>query len=517
MVSVLPCLHADFLETGIKPHLIISTKYANVVEGLDYLEPVIYPGSWEDVAGAMQSAKRRYKEVLCPQMHTKDYVPRRMFPSFQLDQWDRCGRLHQWGLLPLVMPRHGETIQGKYILLGDHSESSPFLQIEDLHASLVKEFPSHRIVRLSSVRLPLLADLLALYDAADLIITIDTLHSHLTLATATPVIVLATEKPSRWHGTAYHPRMAAHIRYGDYEIKKDQLLHVAKQCVNKSPMPVVTPIPTGKEYGYNMSLLRVGDNVWKTYRYHPGKSWRTELMLVIDGKEIPIVVPSCYAQHSIEDGRLFMFQNVPHISMTVARSRIAGQRADPCIQAYGRLEPDGTILNWIEPKIGKNDWSGNEKNWSFFEYQGKLHVSYCFSPSHTVYQLNSLGKKEREYVTPVPKCSFGEPRGGTQMIPYHEHWLKFFHTNQVNPKSAAMQNYHAGAMVIESSPPFRVRQVSKFPILTGNEMFNEAPFWKSKCMLPYGAMKSGDAYEVALGMNDSQCAIATVWKENLNL
>jgi len=367
VVSILPCLHADFKETGEKPHLIISNRYAHVLEGLDYLEPVIWTGDWGDIAGALREAKLKYREVLVPQMHGKDYVPRRQYPSFQLDQWHRSGRLKDWGKLPLVYPRSHGTPDSKYILLGDHSESSKFAHIEDLHLSLVAEFPHHRIVRLSSVRLPLLADLVALYDGADLIVTIDTLHAHLSAASSTPVIVLATDSPSKWHGTAFHPRMAAHIRYGDYEMKKSQLMHAAKQCVNKSSVPWVVKEETKQAYGYNLSVLTVGDKLWKTYRYHPGKSWRTDLMLMRDGEEIPIKPPSQYISHSIEDGRLFTFADKPHISCTIARSRLPGETSDRCVTGYGELTPSGLILNWKEPKYKNNQFDGQTKNLVFFQ------------------------------------------------------------------------------------------------------------------------------------------------------
>jgi hypothetical protein len=515
VVSILPCLHADFQETGEKANLVISRRYAHILEGLDYVDPVIWTGDWHDVSGALREAKARFGVVAIPQMHAKDYVPRREFPSFQLDQWNRCGRLHQWGNLSLQYPKTEASIDSRFILVGDQSESSPFPQIEDLNLLLTKEFPSHRIVRLSSQVLPY-RDLLALYDAADLIVTIDTFHAHFSMASKTPVIVLATDKPSRWHGTAYHPRMAAHIRYGDYEIKKSQLIHIAKQCVYKSVTPVMRREPSVNGYGYNMSMMAVGNNLWKTYRYHPAKSWRTELVLMREGHEFPIKVPAQYAKHSIEDGRLFMFRGRPHISLTVARSRLPGMNFDPCIQAYGELLPDGAIMHWQEPKIGKNDWTGQEKNWTFWDYNGTLHITYAHAPAHVVYALES-GRVKHEYRTPVPTCDFGDPRGGTQRVEYKGQWLKFFHANQINLKSDAKQNYHVGAMLIEPSPPFRITKISSHPVVSGNELWSPAPHWKPKCKLVYGVIDNAPGWDISLGSNDCECQIAHIWEENLAL
>lgn len=516
IISILPCLLADFIEDGEKPHLIVSSRYAHVLQGVEYVEPIIYAADWQDLSGAILDAKRRYPNISVPQMHAKDYMPRRMYPSFQLDQWARCGRLNQWGQIPLEYPR-SESVKGKYILLGDHSESSKFAHIEDLHLSLVAEFPHHRIVRLSSTNLPQLADVLALYDGADLIVTIDTMHAHLSAASRTPVIVLATDTPSRWHGSAYHPRMVAHIRYGDYTMKKEQLLHAARVAVNKVSTPWVVKEQTAQQYGYNMSVLQVGDNLWKTYRYHPGKSWRTDLALKVESSEVTIRPPAKYAHHSFEDGRLFMFGGKPHISLTIARSRAPGQPADPCIQGFGQLQPDGQIVNWVEPKIGKNDWSSQEKNWVYFEFNRRLHVIYSLSPAQIVYELDAAGKSVREYKTPVPACSFGDLRGGTQPLEYRGQWLRFVHANQTNRKSDNYWNYALGAVLMESAPPFRVTAISRNPVLVGNELFSEAPHWKPRCILPYGALRNGDGFEVAVGLNDCECATVFLQPENLNL
>src|SRR5688572_10933268 len=113
ITSILPCLYADFQETGEKPHLVVGRRYANLLEDLDFVEPVLWTGDWNDVSGALKEAKRRFGEVLVPQMHARDYVPRRQYPSFQLDQWQRCGRLHQWGKLALSYPKTEVILDSK--------------------------------------------------------------------------------------------------------------------------------------------------------------------------------------------------------------------------------------------------------------------------------------------------------------------------------------------------------------------------------------------------------------------
>jgi hypothetical protein len=234
ILSILPCLHAEFKETGIKPSLIVSNYYAALPRSIPWLAVEEFDGDFDFLGNALRWAKRRGPVDFIPQIHGIGYPkPKRNHPSFQLDQWDRMGRLHQWGTLPLEIERGRliALIPSPNILFADHSQSSPFPHAEDLTAALKAEFPGHCVTRLSSVRLPLLTDFLALYDAADLLVTIDTAHLHLSAATKTSVIALATDNPSPWHGSAYHPRMALHVRYKDYELRKSELLWTARKCV----------------------------------------------------------------------------------------------------------------------------------------------------------------------------------------------------------------------------------------------------------------------------------------------
>lgn len=237
VLSILCCLQAEYRETGIKPSLIVAKEYAALPRALPWLSVEEFEGSFEFIGNAIRWAKRFGKIDFLPQMSGVGYPPpSRKHPSFQYDQWDRMGRLHQWASLTLELPRTaGAKIPDQpFILLSDHSQSSPFASIEDLYESIQKTFPSHSIVRCSTIRLPLLTGLLTLMDAADLIVAIDSAPLHLSRACKTPVIALVTDQPSTWHGSAWHPRFSLHVRYSDYELRKSELLWTAKQILKTS-------------------------------------------------------------------------------------------------------------------------------------------------------------------------------------------------------------------------------------------------------------------------------------------
>jgi len=259
-------------------------------------------------------------------------------------------------------------------------------------------------------------------------------------------------------------------------------------------------------------------SLWQTYRWHPADSWRTEMVLIRDGVEYPITPPSKYAKHSIEDGRLFWYRGIPHISMTIAKSHVLGQKFDPCICGYGKIGPEGHITDWVEPEHKDNVWSKQTKNLVFFECAGKLYCVWEISPNQTVYELN-VGKIVNEFKTTCPPCSFGQPRGGTPPLPFGEgKSIRFFHANRRNPKSDVWWNYSLGCLIMQSRPPFKILQISKQPILSGDELYYPGhKHWKPKCLLPYGAIEQDGGWLVAMGKNDSAAVTALIKEGDLNL
>ena len=537
ILSLLPILSDDHRIYGKPQRLIVSREYAHVVEGLDYVEPVIWPGDWMDLKGALRDAKRTYGEVVIPQTFGTDFNIQRKHPSWQYDQWDRAWALNGWGYLPLSLPRQDATFpffkatEGpkQFVLVADHSQSSPFPKADDLvtaleEMALTSSNPVN-IVRLSSIRAGNIRELLPIYDAASLIVTVDTMHLHLAKATNTPVIALSTDTQGRWRGSAWHPGMLLHIRYGDYEQRKAQIIHEARKVLEgRTAVPIKSiaiATPESLPLAYNPSVLATGDNVWTTYRRHPEpKSWRTEMRLMTSGqgfRSVLIQPPEKYEKHSHEDGRLFMHKGQPHISLTIARSRKPHESGgDKCIIGFGKLSQDGKIADWIEPKYGVNNWTAMEKNWVFWSAD-KLRFFYRLSPNHEVCELEG-DRVTKVYKTPCLPCSFGEPRGGTTPVQHQGKLLRFFHALQRNEKSNLWWTYHVGAMLIEPEPPFKVVAISRQPIYSGTEEYIQGhKYWKPRVAIPYGVRETPYGWEVSIGVNDFRCARLQVEASDLNL
>jgi len=233
ILSVLPILRFKAEQQRQPANLVISEQYSDVVKGLDYIRPDVLSIHWQDLAEGIKYAKRKYDRVLVPQTYGRTVAIQHRQPSWQLDQWQRCGMLHWWDKLPLEIPRPpdaGEIVARHMggrpaILFADQGESSPFEPREALAQRLSAEFgASHQIVRLSTIRLERFTDFLALYDAAACLVTTETSHLHLSKACDRPIFALATDTPERWHGSAWSRKFKLHIRYSQFKRREQELI-----------------------------------------------------------------------------------------------------------------------------------------------------------------------------------------------------------------------------------------------------------------------------------------------------
>lgn len=504
-------------------NIVVSKQYAHVLEGIPWVKASIWTGDWRDLKGAIKWAKTQFKKVLVPQTFGYDYPIQRLSPSFSIDQQLRCGiKAHDRGL-DLPRPTHAQALvtthfEGrKAIVFADRSQSSPFPYRDELLTLLRDKFPEHKIVTLSDIRLPSIKDFLALFDAADVIVSVETAFLHLTAATSTPVVALVTDKPQRWHGTGWHPRFAMHMRYSDFPAQKNDLLRAVDNAVNKVRLLTPEIIETEHAHGYNPSVIRHEGKVLTTYRYHPNpRHWRTD-MAITDGAETwTIRVPKELDGYSIEDGRTFHHQGKLWMSYTVA---CAPSNVFKCVIGYGELKRDEQgwfVEKHIQPVYGKNDFTGTNKNWTPFVVAGNLYFIYSSEPHQTVIQVEGE-KVVTEFKTDAPKWDYGIIRGGA-IVPWGEKLLRIFHSRVGNGLKLYEFKYHIGAAIMEPFAPFSHTKVSSHPIISGNERYvHDCPHWKANCVLAYGIIKEADGFVISMGLNDSMCAVLRLKESDLNL
>lgn len=530
--SIISILHREFSETGIKPVLICTPGIAKLLEGVTYIQPEIFKGHWQDLKGTLLWAKKKHPFVKCLSFHGENWPVHKKNPSFQLEIYDRAGMLDQFPLSLVFDNRNLERESAlvdlhtkdcqPYILVGDYSESSPFDQIEALVSLLEVQFGVfHQIIRLSTVKAEKPYDLLGLYDKAVCLVSIDTMHLHLSAASKVPVIALTSDKPEFWHGTAWQDRFKAHIRYGDYEDRKDEILEAVKGVIENTSKPLMEFSNTAIGH-YNPSIIEFGGRTLTAHRFHPNPVfWRTQLAIIDHAEQFPksIVIqpPVGFEEYSLEDGRLFIHKEKLHISYVVA---CAPNNEFRCAMQYGELEKTETgwrIINAFQPMWGRNDFTGTEKNWVFFSREEKLYAIYQIGKEQIVLEVER-DIVINEFRSISPDCAFGMPRGGTQPIPHNGKWLRFFHVQDNKHNDRTRAKYHVGCLLMDDKPPFKVFKFSTKPILSGNEQYFPGwKFWKWNVFYPGGAIKRDDKFLLSLGVNDSACAIATLKESDLNL
>lgn len=526
-LSILPILNHN-RKSGRVP-VVTSKRYADIFDGFDWIEVHSLDHDWQNLEHFIRYAKSKFEKVIVLSVFGKSIPFEHRLHSFQLDQYSRAGMLERWDDWNVEIPRppNSDELVARYIhgtptiLLADSSESSPFEYSSELHAMLTHEFPDHQILCLSEIRLTNLKDFLPIYDAADLIVTTETSHLHLSKFTNTPVIALTTDTPSHWNGSAYSNRFAMQMRYSDWPFLKNALIYKANNILfgigsNLVPDKINTPKP----FSYNPSIIRHEGRLLTSYRHHEdSRKWRTQLRMLDGENDYPIFLhDSLGTEHSFEDMRLFRYKDQLHGSYVVSRYGDNPSPFTPCAVGYGRMEfRDGTwhVVEHIQPKYGKNNFSGQEKNWLLFEHEDHLYCSYQCVPEHIVIQLDG-DRVVKEFRNKCDGWKWGAIRGGTQPIPYEGKLLRFFHSQTNNLKKFDWWNYHMGAMLMDNKPPFEILKISSSPILSGTNQYCYGwKNWKPRVVIPYGAIEVEGSFRVSIGLNDSECAIVDLKESDL--
>jgi predicted GH43/DUF377 family glycosyl hydrolase len=407
------------------------------------------------------------------------------------------------------------------VLVAPKGKSAPFEHAECLVEYLKDELPDCNVVDLSKIQAERVYDLLGLFDYAAILVSIDTMHLHLSRASKVPVAALVRDDVP-WKGSPWRPSHVFHCRYSEFMVRAKELSEVCKRVVAGERLPDLRRIDGLTAHNYNPSVIKRADSLLVAYRWHPNpKDCRTKLALAeVDqknGKIItnqPITLPEYYRHMSFEDPRLFTFNGHLHISYTV--SRIPAKPAY-CIVQYGRLVyEDGSLMirDEQQPAFGRNDWTGQEKNFVFFEHEKDLFFLYQNSPVQTVVHALSGARFESEF----PDWAWGDPHGGTTPLRYEDGlWIRFFHSRTMTGPKPWPWRYYMGAAIMEDRPPFKTVAISRHPILVGNEGYAKPYPFKPKVVFSGGAIALGGKYVVSVGVNDSESCLVSLDRNQLNL
>ena len=167
-----------------------------------------------------------------------------------------------------------------------------------------------------------------------------------------------------------------------------------------------------------------------------------------------------------------------------------------------------------------NTW--REKNWSPFDYNGTLLLSYTLNP-HLVMQplMHANECKQVAVNNQEIEWEWGNIHGGTPSLIDSDHYLGFFHSwidikNDECPNNK-ISHYFIGAYCFETKYPFAITHISKRPIFK-NSFYKSAHYktWKPlKVIYPGGHVFDDNYIWVVYGKQDHECWVMKIDKQSL--
>lgn len=215
-----------------------------------------------------------------------------------------------------------------------------------------------------------------------------------------------------------------------------------------------------------------------------------------------------YKDEHFEDPRVFWLGDKMHVSATSFQF-FPNKKWTGCHQVIFPVNNDWTVPRIYDPEHGRNGAglyfnTGDEKNWLWFQNDGKNYCVYTTKP-HQVVEWDRNFKKVAVHDSKEFNAmwTFGEPRGGTPPIRVGDEFISFFHSS--TPWVGFKRRYHMGAYAFEAKPPFRITRMSSIPILSGSK---SDPWVEGLPLVvfPCGAILKDGVWKIVLGVNDCACA-----------
>lgn len=221
IINLLPALHEE-ARRGRKSKLVVAEQFQSILDGVSYVDRVVFPGSYEDIHGAVAFAQKFSHRISIAQVWGKNHQHRRTTESYARDSWDRIGYGHLWNSFSLVFDRRDEAREKalakkidwrkKVVLFSGAGTSSPFKGVDEYKKKLSDLLGSEfEVVDLAFLQAERLYDVLGLFDRAQALVTIDTAFMHLAAASSVPVVALVND--AQWLATLPKANTIAYQKY----------------------------------------------------------------------------------------------------------------------------------------------------------------------------------------------------------------------------------------------------------------------------------------------------------------
>ena len=247
VIQLLPAARYWAAQEGRPVDWIIDGHYAPILDGVSYAEARVFDtGSFRNVNEARRWAARMgYRNPLVTQGGGHNWRQPRISDSYALDARIRCGVPDEVWQHPVVFDQRDPEREARLVaehrktdrplvLVAPQGESSPFVGSNHLTQEVRTVVPNAEVIDLRTVKGERVYDLLALYDRAACLVTVDTCHLHLAAACPRlPVVALISDRGALWAGTIPLPavNLIIQCRYGEWEARKYAMLWAVSELV----------------------------------------------------------------------------------------------------------------------------------------------------------------------------------------------------------------------------------------------------------------------------------------------
>lgn len=306
LINALPLAYAAH-KSGQRVGIMTCKEFSSVLDGCSYVEPVIFDGNHWELDKAVEQAKKLCPNVVCTQTNgTKELIEKFSYEpagqkhavtdSFNREAYKLSGALGDWGKIPLIFDRRNQEREDalkseflpvnrrgpkkRVILVAVDAASSPFPYRELLMELIQLKYKNFAIVDLFKIKAERFYDLLALYESAHCLISVDTAHLHLAYAVPKlPVMALVQDSPTYWHGSAWRPSHRFHCRYSDFPKRATELFMAISQLDNERDVPFV--------HAYCGGLTKTSP--FYTFPIQPGSCFRDSVNVLNDKCRFPML------------------------------------------------------------------------------------------------------------------------------------------------------------------------------------------------------------------------------------
>lgn len=236
IINILP-IAEEAARGGHKLALCVAQDFAGILDGVSYVDRLIFRGKYTELDEAMRRVRGTGREAVTSQVYSEGLVHPRTTESFVRDSWNKVGKNNRWEQIALIFDRRDEARETELAAKVDWSKpvvltaltgiSAPYKKGPDLHARLVQDLPEFNVVDMNQFKVERIYDLLGLMDRAHALVTVDTAPLHLAKASAVPVVALT--HPTPWLGSL---RAANHLLTRPYnQVDPEEVIEAVRKTL----------------------------------------------------------------------------------------------------------------------------------------------------------------------------------------------------------------------------------------------------------------------------------------------